>query len=93
MAAHGARRLQGMVANVAGIVAIEWLAATQGCDFHAPLSSSATLERVRRLLRSHVPPLEEDRYLYPDICAATDLVTRGVLAESVPEVALPWVCG
>ncbi len=92
MAAHAARRLQPMVANATAIVAIEWLAAAQGCDFHAPLLSSASLERVRRLLRSYVPHLEDDRYLHPDIMTATDLVARGVLGESVPEAALPWIC-
>jgi histidine ammonia-lyase len=34
MAAHGARRLLGMADNVAGVLGIEYLAATQGCDFH-----------------------------------------------------------
>ncbi len=92
MAAHGARRLQSMVANVAHVIGIELLAAAQGCDFHAPLTSSAALERVRRLVRSYVPHLQDDRYLHPDIVLATDLVARGALAESVPEAALPWVC-
>jgi len=92
MAAHGARRLQAMAANTTNIIGIELLAAAQGCDFHAPLTSSAPLERVRRLLRSYIPHLQDDRYLHPDIVLATDLVARGALAESVPEAALPWVC-
>src|SRR5262249_39014636 len=37
MAAHGARRLSPMAENAASIVAIEYLAAAQGCDFHAPM--------------------------------------------------------
>ena len=52
MAAHGARRLMGMADNVAGVLAIEYLAAAQGCDFHAPLTSSAALEAARALLRA-----------------------------------------
>ena len=47
MAAHGARRLAAMAENAANVVAIELMAAAQGCDFHAPLRSSAPLERVR----------------------------------------------
>src|SRR4030095_8948350 len=54
MAAHGARRLAAMTTNAANIVAIELLAAVQGCDFHAPLRSGARLERVRQALRSRV---------------------------------------
>ena len=47
MAAHAARRLLPMAENLTQILAIELLAACQGCDFHAPLPSSAPLERVR----------------------------------------------
>ena len=77
MAAHGARRLTPMAENAAAIVGIELLAAAQGCDFHAPLRSSAPLEAVRTLLRRVVPHLEDDRYFHPDIAAATKLVARG----------------
>ena len=49
MAAHAARRLLPMAENLTQILAIELLAACQGCDFHAPLASSAPLERVRSL--------------------------------------------
>ena len=38
MAAHGARRLMAMAENLAGVIGIEYLAAVQGCDFHAPLT-------------------------------------------------------
>ena len=54
MAAHGARRLLRMVENATAVIGIELLAAAQGCDFHAPLTSSAPLEAVRALLRAEV---------------------------------------
>ena len=44
MAAHGARRLAAMAENAANVVAIELLAAAQGCDFHR----AAALERAAR---------------------------------------------
>ena len=47
MAAHGARRLMPMIVNASNVVAIEWLAAAQGCDFHAPLASSPALEAAK----------------------------------------------
>jgi histidine ammonia-lyase len=80
MAAHGARRLLGMADNVAGVLAVEYLAAAQGCDFHAPLTSSVTLESARALLRATVPTLDEDRYFHPDMAHAQVLVSSGELA-------------
>jgi histidine ammonia-lyase len=80
MAAHGARRLIPMADNLANIIGIEYLAATQGCDFHLPLRSSDTLEAARALLRAEVPTLDEDRYFHPDMAAATRLVTSGKVA-------------
>ena len=74
MATHGARRLLGMAENAGSVVGIELLAAAQGCDFHAPLASSAPLERVRAHLRGRVPHLDEDRFLAPDLAAASAMV-------------------
>jgi histidine ammonia-lyase len=89
MAAHAARRLLEMTANARTVVAIELLAAAQGCDFHAPLASSPPLEAVRRLVRGRVPPLDEDRHFHPDIALALDLVTRGDVVEAARATPLP----
>jgi histidine ammonia-lyase len=90
MATHGARRLLPMVANVGNVVAIELLAAAQGCDFHAPMRSSEPLERARALVRARIAHLEDDRYLAPEIAFAAELVRSGVLTDGVA-VALPSV--
>ena len=82
MAAHGARRLLPMIENAMNVVAIELLAAAQACDFHAPLPSSAALERARAALRGTVPPLAEDRLMAPDIAAACALVRSGALVQA-----------
>jgi histidine ammonia-lyase len=82
MSAHGARRLASMAENAATIVAIELLAAAQGCDFHNPLKSSAPLEAARARLRERVPTLDHDRYFAPDIAAAADIVHSGRLAAA-----------
>jgi histidine ammonia-lyase len=79
MAAHGARRLLPMAENAVAVIAIELLAAAQGCDFHAPLTSSPALEAVRGALRAEVPSLDEDRHFYPDIQAAIGLVRSGAI--------------
>jgi histidine ammonia-lyase len=82
MSAHGARRLAAMAENAVSVVAIELIAAAQGCDFYQPLRSSAPLERVRERLRQDVPRLEQDRYLAPDIAAAAELVRSGALTAT-----------
>jgi histidine ammonia-lyase len=92
MAAHGARRLPAMVENAVGVIGIELLAAAQGCDFHAPLRSSAPLEAVRVLLRKDVPHLEDDRYFHPEIEHAKTLVRSGALARAAG-VPLPGLDG
>ena len=91
MAAHGARRLLEMAGNLADVIGIELLAAAQGCDFHAPLTSSAPLERARAALRAGVPTLADDRYFAPDIAAASALVRSGALVETVGADRLPSV--
>ena len=70
MAAHGARRLMPMAQNALAIVGIELMTAVQGCDFHAPLTSSRPLEAARAILRGQVAPLDDDRFLHPDIEAS-----------------------
>ncbi len=90
MAAHGARRLAPMIENAAHVVAIEWLAAAQGCDFHTPLTSSPALEAARKILRSRVPHLEEDRLFHRDIDAAKTLIDIGAAITSTG-LALPGV--
>jgi histidine ammonia-lyase len=90
MAAHGARRLLAMAKNVQAVVGIELLAAAQGCDFHAPLTSSPPLEAVRRLLRTRVPHLEGDRHFHPDLMAANALVADGAVVAAAAQ-RLPGV--
>jgi histidine ammonia-lyase len=92
MAPHAARRLLPMIENADAVVAIELLAAAQGCDFHAPLASSARLEAVRRTVRSLVPSLTDDRHMHPDIAAVIGQVRSGAIlaaagAEQMPRVA------
>ncbi len=86
MAAHGARRLIAMAANVDAVLGIELLAAAQGCDFHAPLISSVVVEAVRARLRADVPTLVDDRHMAPDMGIATALVADGTLAGLAGEL-------
>lgn len=90
MAAHGARRLLEMADNATAVIAIELLAAAQGCDFHSGLASSEALERVRARLRAAVPTLDHDRHFHPDMEAAAALVRSGALLGAA-RVPLPGI--
>jgi len=81
MATFAARRLQPMIRNTAHILGIEWLAAAQGIEFLRPLKSSTVLEAAQALLRKSVPAMAQDRYMAPDIDAATGMVSDGSLAR------------
>ncbi|MDE1917189.1 MAG: histidine ammonia-lyase [Sphingomonadales bacterium] len=91
MAAHGARRLMEMAANATAVLGIELLAAVQGMEFHAPLTSSSWLEAARALLRAQVPALADDRHFHPDMEAANRLIRSGALAavagDLLPDVS------
>jgi histidine ammonia-lyase len=91
MAAHAARRLIEMADNCGTVIAIELLVACQGCDFHAPLRSSPSLEAVRAVLRREVPHLDEDRSLHPDQQAATRMIRDGAVVEAAGR-SLPSLC-
>ena len=89
MAAHGARRLPDMADNLAAVLAIEYLAAAQGCDFHAPLTSSDALEGIRARLRRDVRALDEDRYMHADIDAALAIIRSGAVADLLADADIP----
>jgi histidine ammonia-lyase len=91
MAAHGARRLIHMAKNTSAVIAIELLASVQGCDFHHGLTSSRCLENVRKVVRSNIAMLEDDRYIHPDIEEANRLVRSGAIIEALDGVRLPGI--
>jgi histidine ammonia-lyase len=80
MATHAARRLLDMADNAAGIVAIELMVACQGIDLHSSLRSSPLLEAVKAIIRAQVAPLDEDRFLAPDMAAIKSMVEDGSIA-------------
>jgi histidine ammonia-lyase len=84
MATFAARRLADMAENVAGIVAIELLAAAQGIEFRRPLRSSRPLEAAHALIREHARPWDMDRLFAPDLDAVKRLVLDGAFDRFVP---------
>jgi histidine ammonia-lyase len=82
MATHGAFRLLDMARNAASIIGVELMAAAEAIEHHRPLKTSARLEPVLALLRETIAPLTEDRYLAPDLAAATEFVLSGAVGEA-----------
>ncbi|MCA0433169.1 MAG: histidine ammonia-lyase [Proteobacteria bacterium] len=88
MAAHGARRLLPMAANLDRILGIELLCAAQGVEFRAPLKTSPPLQGAIARLRKDVAALGDDRYMAGDMENAGRLIASGEIA-SATSVALP----
>ena len=82
MATHGAFRLLDMARNAASIIGVELMAAAEAIEHHRPLATSARLEPVLALLRGKIAPLTEDRYLAPDLAAATEFVLSGAVGAA-----------
>ena len=88
MAAHGARRLQQMMKNLNYILGVELLCAAQGVEFRAPLVTSQPLQSVLARLRQDVKTIGDDRYLAPDLEAASQLMASAQIL-SVVDIPLP----
>jgi histidine ammonia-lyase len=82
MAAHGARRLSRMNANLNQILGIELLCAAQGVEFRTNLKSSQPLEAVVSRLRQDCDALDTDRYLANDLAAAASLIRAGQMPSA-----------
>ncbi len=86
MATFAAKRLHAMLDNVAGIVAIELLAAAQGIEFHHPQKSSDAIEETLRELRAVSPSYDSDRPMSSDIQAVTRMVLDGAFADRAQDI-------
>lgn len=86
MSTYAGLRLHTMLDNVANIIAIELLAATQGIEFHRPNRSSPALEKVVQSIRQLSPSYDEDRSLSSDIGKVAAFVNAGGLLEYGKEI-------
>lgn len=77
MAPISARKAASIARNVAGIVAVELIAAAQGVDYHAPLKTSDKLRPVHAKVRAISPRLESDRYWADEMAALQAAVLAG----------------
>ena len=83
MAAHAARRLLKMNANLNVILGVEAICGAQGIAFRRPLETSPPLQAVIATLREDIPELAGDRYMAPALSTAAEMVADGTLTGAV----------
>src|SRR5438132_29536 len=82
MGVHAALKLAAVVRNTRDALAIEALCGAQGLDLLGATTAPG-IEEARRVVREHVPMLETDRALAPDIAAVADLIEREILLAAL----------
>lgn len=85
MGSIAARKGMQVVENLQSVLAVEYLCAAQGIDFHHPLRPGRGLGPVHAALRERVPHLEEDRVLHDDLNAARELIADGTVLRLAEE--------
>jgi histidine ammonia-lyase len=85
MGTIAARHAWDILHNVEYVLSIEMLTAAQGIDFH-PLQPGKGTAIAHRVIRKHIPHVDQDRPLYKDIEAVQKLVESGKIVEAVEQV-------
>jgi len=86
MGVTAARKARTILENVERIIAIELICAAQAREFNKKLKAGRGVEAAYKAIRRHVPPLEEDRFLAPDIEKITQAVRSGEILGKVEKV-------
>ena len=83
MGVTAARKARSILDHTEQVLAIEWVCASQAREFHPDLKAGQGAAAARELLRRHVPALDEDRFLHPDLECARALLADGALVAAV----------
>ncbi|WP_019633129.1 histidine ammonia-lyase [Actinomadura atramentaria] len=86
---NAARKLRRAVDGYAQVVAVELLTAARALDLRSPLRPGPATGAVVAALRERVPPPGPDRYLAPEIAAATALVRDGSVVAAAESATGP----
>jgi histidine ammonia-lyase len=81
-----ARKLRKVVDNLTRILAIELVTAARAIELRTGLTPSPATARVVKELRTQVPGVGPDRFLSPELEAATTLVHSGAILSAAREV-------
>jgi histidine ammonia-lyase len=77
-----ARKLRRVLDAVAGVLAVEAVTAARALDLRAPLAPALGTGAARDRLRHAVPGPGPDRFVAPELAAATELVASGALLDA-----------
>jgi histidine ammonia-lyase len=78
-----ARKLRKAIDNLTKILAIELVTASRAIDLRAPLTPSPVSMKVITELRKTVAGPGPDRYLSPELVAATEFVAAGKVMNAI----------
>jgi len=81
-----ARKLRKVVENLSRILAIELVTSARAIEFRVGLKPSPATAKVINELRKTVPGVGPDRFLSPELEAATTLVNSGAVVSAAREV-------
>jgi histidine ammonia-lyase len=81
MGMAAALKLRPLLANVAAILSIELLVASQALDLLAPLRSGLLAEKARARVRKAITRLTFDRPLHGEIARVAEMVSGGEFAD------------
>jgi len=82
MGSISARHAWDILKNVQQVIAIEFLAAAQGIDFHSQSPGKGTAA-AHGFIRRHISHLQQDRVMYPDIEKIIRFVKAGDIVRAV----------
>jgi len=63
-----------VLSNCWNVLAMEYLCASQGLEFHLPLKPAIKVNAAYKEIRKRVPPIHKDRAFYKDIRAISELM-------------------
>jgi histidine ammonia-lyase len=75
------KKLFPVLDNVRRVLAIEILCAVQGIEYRSPLRPGPGTARIVEAVRTHVPPLDEDRSLSDEIELVARLIADGHFSQ------------
>ena len=79
MGTIAAVKCRRVVDNTWSVIAMEYLCASQGLEFHKPLKPGRAVNRAYEQIRKTVPPVDRDRAFYIDIRKIRSLMNESLL--------------
>ena len=76
MGITAAFKAKEILKNAQEVLAIEFLAASQGIYYRRPLTTSPSLEKIHSIIRTQVPPIKKDRIFSKDIAMIKTLFPK-----------------